>query len=102
MASDYNISTGPGEIELEIPAGSTIAGVQVISTSALDGAIILKLKQSSDGVEFNDMPEIPITADAGANTNLLQTNSFVVGTLYLDIDVLSATVGELNFVSFGR
>ena len=102
MASDYDISTGSGEIEIEIPAGSTIAGVQVISTSTLDDMIILKLKQSSDGLLFNDMPETPITADAGANTNLLQTNSFVVGKLYLDIDVLSATVGELNIVSFGR
>ncbi len=102
MASSYDISGGSTSIKLELQAGQDIVGLDVISDSALDAAITIKLKQSFDDLEFNDMPEIPITTDAGANSNLLRTNSFLGGNLWLDIDVLAATVGTLTLVSFGR
>ena len=102
MASSYNISDGSTQFKLDIQPGQDIAGVVVVSDSALNAAITLKLRQSADGLKFNDMPETPILADTGENSNLLQTNSFVSGDLYLDIDVLTATLGTLSLVSFGR
>jgi len=102
MASTYDISTGSGRVQLDLQPDTDISGVFVISSSSLDAKIELKLQQSGDGVNFNDLPETPIRADAGMNSNLLQTQSYVGGSLYLYIDVLTATVGTLNLFSFGK
>ena len=106
MASSYDISTGSGVILLDDNFknydANTIYGVQAVSTSDLDSSIQLKLQQSSNGVEFHDLPETPIDTDAGANSNLLQTASFFLDNLYLSVNVQSATVGTLNLFSFGK
>lgn len=102
MESSYDISGGSTQIELNLQSGQDIVGLDVISDSALDAAITIKLMQTFDDINFNDMPEVPITTDAGENTNLLRTNSFLGGTLYLDIDVMTATLGTLTLETFGR
>jgi hypothetical protein len=102
LASTYTISDGTGRVLIPQDNTNTLDGCQVISDSALDSTIILKLQQSSDGLTFHDLPEDPINADAGANSNLLQTASFVLDELYVYIDVQSATSGTLNLFSFGK
>ena len=102
MASTYSISSGSGVVKIYSDNTKNIVGCQVVSDSALDSSIQLKLQQSSDGVEFHDLPETPIDADAGANSNLLQTASFVLTDLYVSVDVQSATAGTLNLFSFGK
>ena len=103
MASSYTISGGDTVIAIEVPQTTDIVGCYVISDSALNGSIQLKLGQSADGgVTVNNFPEIPIESDTGANSNLLQTKSFVNGEMYLTVTVNTATLGTINFYSFGK
>lgn len=102
MASSYNISLGNGILLINADIQKSLNWLNVSSDSALNDVIVLKLQQSTDGLLFHDLPEAPIIADAGANSNLLQTESFIMGDLYLNIDVGSATLGTLNLVSGGK
>ena len=68
MASSYTISGGDTTIKIDVPINTEIVGCYVISNSSLDAPITLKIGQSADGgTTINDFPEIPITADSGAN-----------------------------------
>ena len=102
MSSEYNIDGGDGKFKLEVNKSNKIIGCEVVSVG-LDQPIILKLVQSSDGeVLYDSFPELPIDADAGDWSNLLNTLSenLVLGEFYLEIDKLTATVGILNIMSF--
>lgn len=108
MADTYNISDGTGRVELSgiqdryLNLGELgTLSIQVVSDNALDAPITLKLQQSIAGdeaidVNWHDLPETPITADSGANSNLLQTASYYTNKLALHIDVGSATAGVLT------
>ena len=83
MADTYSISSGSGRVSLSAVASRNLnlgqlgtLAVQVVSDASLDASITLKLQQSIDGVNWHDLPETPLVADSGANSNLLQTSSF--------------------------
>lgn len=97
MAQEYTIATGSDSIEIQgIEQQSKIIAIQVVSDSALDAQIDLSLQQSIDGTEWHDLPEALITADSGANSNLLQTASFYMNKLAVKLDVKTATLGTLT------
>lgn len=104
MAISYNIASGSTILKVESNGFRDKISVEVISDSALDAPIKLTLKQSNtdDGTMSHALPEVPITTDAGANSNLLQSKSFYLSNLFLDIDVLTATVGTLEIYVDGK
>ena len=97
MSQTYTIVTGSDSIEIQgIEEQTSIIAIQVVSDSALNAEILLSLQQSIDGVQWHDLPETPLTADAGANSNLLQTASFYMNLLAVKLDVQTATLGTLT------
>ena len=103
MADTYAISSGSGRVEVSGVADRYLnlgqlgtLSVQVVSDASLDASITLKLQQSIDGTNWHDLPETPLTADSGANSNLLQTASYYCQFLAVYIDVGSATAGTLT------
>lgn len=103
MADTFTISGGSGRVELSgVNARNLNLGelgtlaVQVVSDASLDASITLKLQQSIDGTNWHDLPETPLVADSGANSNLLQTASFYMNLLAVYVDVGSATLGTLT------
>lgn len=97
MAQTYEISSGSATIEIEGTVEQTdIIAIQVVSDSDLDAKVKINLAQSIDGVLWHDLPETPINADAGANSNLLQTKSFYTNRLAVVLDVQTATTGILT------
>ena len=54
MASTYTISSGTGRVLIPQDNTNTLDGCQVISDSALDSTIILKLQQSTSNPISND------------------------------------------------
>ena len=102
MASSYDISGGSDTILLEgAEPDKEYAGVQVVQTS-LDAQITIKLQQTNEGTQFHDLPESPVKMKTTTNSVLLQTTSFELTNLYIDIDVGSATTGTLNFYTVSR
>lgn len=100
MSSTYAISGGDTTILIATPVKNGLAlSVEVISDSALDAPIQLKLQESNgdDATLSNDLPELPITTNSGADSNLLETKSFNTINLFLDIQVLTATLGTITF-----
>lgn len=97
------ISAGSGTVVLSQKAiQNEHVAIQVISDSNLDQVITISLIQSNQ-IDFvdgeHDLPETPITANAGANSNLLTTRSFYCDFLALKIDVLTATLGTLTIIT---
>lgn len=95
MASSYDISLGSDNLELNSVDGTYIA-LQVVSTSALDADITVKLVQSSDGDNFEDLANTTETIVAGENSVYIESYDFTLDSVYLNIDVGTATVGEIN------
>ncbi len=107
MVSEYDIAGGDATLEIDVVQGTNIIGCFVVSDSALNSSITLTMGQSVDnGTTINVFPEKfedgTNTADAGQNSNILQTKSYVKGGVYLIIKVNSATLGTLTFDSFGK
>lgn len=99
---EYNISTGSGLIIISSKKNlKEHASIQAI-TSGTNAEIELKLKQSNQS-DFadggHDLPEIPILADAGSFSNLLQTNQFYCDYIAVYIDVKTATVGTVTILT---
>lgn len=102
MASSYNISSGTGRVELGQDDSSTFYAIQVTSTSALDNTVTVKLQQSSDDNTYIDLANTSTTIAAGENTVLLETSDFTLNTIYLHVDVGSATAGVLNLFASSK
>lgn len=109
MASTYEITDGDGILLLDITdaSESDIIGCYVVSDSALDDVVTITMGQSVDnGVTISVLPEVfedgTNQIDAGENSNIMQTLSYVKGSVYLIIEVGSATVGTLTIDSFGK
>ena len=103
MADTYSISSGSGRVELNGIVNRFLnlgqlgtLSIQVVSDGALDASITLKLQQSINGTDWHDLPETPLVADAGANSNLLQTASYYTTKLAVYVDVGTATLGTLT------
>ena len=69
--------------------------VQISSNSALDSSVTVKFQQASDGLLI-DIANTTNVIASGENTVLIETFDFTLSTLYLHIDVGSATAGELS------
>ncbi len=74
---------------------------QVTSDGDLDQTVKLTLEKTNDKSTFFPLPEDPIDADLGENTNHLRTIHFDMKFLYLRIDKQTATQGKLKVISFG-
>ena len=103
MADTYDISTGSGRVQLSgikprnLNIGELgIIAIQVVSDASLDANVTIKLQQSINGTDWNELPETPLEIDSGANTNLLQTASFYTKFLAVYVDVQTATAGTLT------
>lgn len=100
MAQTVDISTLPAGVSFivinSIVPESDRVVVQVVSSAALDSTIDLSLAQSVDGTEWHDLPEPPLNADIGENSNHLETLSFFSTEISVKIDKLAATVGILT------
>jgi hypothetical protein len=95
MASSYDISLGSDTIEL-LKSDNSYATIQIVSTVDLDSGVSVSLKHSSDGENYETITDTTTAISSGVNTVLIETLDYTLDTLYLDIDVLSATVGTLN------
>lgn len=102
MASSYSISSGTGRVELGQDDSSTFYAIQITSTSALDATVTVKLQQSSDDNTYIDLANTSTTIAAGENTVLLETSDFTLNTIYLHVDVGSATAGVLNLFASSK
>tara|TARA_R110000803_G_scaffold41208_1_gene88693 strand:+ start:455 stop:946 length:492 start_codon:yes stop_codon:yes gene_type:complete len=99
MASSYDISLGSDVIEI-LASENNYATIQIVSTSDLDSAISVSLKHSSDEENYESIASTTTAIASGVTTVLIETLDYTLDTLYLDIDVLAATVGTLNiFIS---
>lgn len=102
MASTYDISGGSTEIELTgLEPDKDFVGVEVLQTG-LDASITLKLKQSQEGTQFEDLPEAPVVMTTGDAVKFLSSNSYKYDKLFLDINVGAATTGTLEILSVSR
>ena len=95
MASSYTISDGSGVIQLT-PSTNVFRAIQIVSDSALDATVTVKLQQSSNDSNYEDLEGTLTTIVAGENTVLIETSDYTLDNLYLDVDVGSATLGTLN------
>jgi len=95
MASSYDISTGSGAVNLGEVTGTYVA-IQVVADATLNADITVKLKQTSDGTNFEDLANTSTTMLSGGDSVLLESYDFVLDNVYLDIQVGSATAGELS------
>jgi hypothetical protein len=95
MASSYTISLGDGRVDLGNVTGTYIA-VQVIGDSFLDADITVKLQQTSDGVNYDDLTDTTKTILSGGGAVVIESNDFVLDNIFLYVTVGSATTGEVN------
>jgi hypothetical protein len=96
MASNYTISGGTARVDLTSSSSDTYVAIQVTSDSALDADITVLLQHSSDGINFENLGTAT-TISSGVDGVLLETYDYTLNNLYLYIDVLTATLGTLNF-----
>lgn len=96
MASSYDISLGNTTLEI-LKSKDSFASIQIISTSTLNNTVTVNLKHSSNDANYEDLANTTKTIASGENSVLIETTDYTLDGLYLDIDVGSATVGELNW-----
>ena len=99
MASSYSISGGSSEVLIS-SSDNTFISVQVVASASLDADITVKLKQTEDNTNYFDLADTTNTLSSGGDSVLIESFDFTSSNCYLDIDVGSATTGELTiFVS---
>lgn len=100
MSSSIDISTYSSPVLIS-DSNQTYVAIQVSSDSALDADITVKLQQSNDD-QLIDISGTTNTISLGANTVLIETNDFTTSSLYLHVDVGSATLGTLSIMYSGK
>jgi len=99
LTSSVDISTYTVPVDLGNING-TYVGMQIIADATLNADISISLSQSSDGVNFEPLADTTQTMVSGGDSIFVESYDVVLDNLYLVVDVLTATVGELNlFVS---
>ena len=96
MSNTYDISLGNGKIELTNDVEGTYVGMQLVADASLDADITVKLVQSSDGDNFEDLADTEKTLVSGGDSVFVETFDYILNRLYVDISVGSATAGELT------
>lgn len=96
MSNTYDISLGNGKIELTEFVTGTYVGMQLVADASLDADITVKLVQSSDGDNFEDLADTEKTLVSGGDSVFVETFDYILNRLYVDISVGSATAGELT------
>ena len=76
-------------------SNDTFIAVQVSSDSALDADVTVSLQHATDN-QLIDISDTSTLLVSGENTVLIETFDFTLQTLYLKVDVGSATVGTLS------
>jgi hypothetical protein len=99
LASSYDISTGTGRLNLASDE-STYLAVQLVADATLDADVTVKLQQSSDDANYEDLTGASGTLVSGGDSILVETYDYVLNDCYLYVDVGSATTGTIDiFVS---
>jgi hypothetical protein len=96
LASSYDISSGTGRVQIST-SNETFAAVQ-LSASGLDADITYKLQHSSDDSNYLDLASTSGTLTSASDSDLVQTFDFTLDSLYVYIDVGSATTGTVNIL----
>ena len=94
MASSIDISSYTIPVEIST-SNDTFIAVQVSSDSALDADVTVSLQHATDN-QLIDIADTSTLLASGENTVLIETFDFTLQTLYLKVDVGSATVGTLS------
>ena len=86
QTSSYDISTGSGEILISSSLETSIF-VQVVVNASLDADIVVKLKQTSDDVNYFDLADTTKTLVSGGDSDILESTDFVLNNCYVFIDI---------------
>jgi len=95
MASNYDISLGSDTIEI-LTSDKTYTSIQLTGSSSLNSDISVSIKESSDAINFISISDTIYTIPSGGDSIKIDVLDYTLDVLYLDIDVLSATVGEID------
>lgn len=99
MASSYSISGGSSEVLIS-SSENTFISVQVVANASLDADITVKLKQTEDNTNYFDLAGTTNVLSSGGDSVVIESFDFTLSNCYLDINVGSATAGEVTiFVS---
>jgi hypothetical protein len=101
MSSSIDISAYTVPVVISTETDETYVSMQISSDSALDADVIVKFQQSNND-QLIDVAGTTNTILAGANTVLIETFDFTTSTLYLHVDVGSATLGTLSISDSGK
>jgi len=94
-ATTTTYDTALGSTNILLATGGTYVSVQVVAEVATTVGYPVKLVQSSDGINFEDLPEDTASALmlAGGNSVILESNSVILENCYVNIDASGAPTG---------